>query len=723
MPLCALLVFAGIISVTVSSTPGGAPKESAQLPAVWRQWVRADTYSSTAVLKALKRGVDDYKAERYASALDALLGDRDAKTTAIGDYILFYRAKSRMQLKRYKEALEDFRLLEKRFPNSSLGKESLMGQCQASLELNDGKTILAILNSHAPETNSETLYYQARALDIEKNKKQAMALYLQNYSEYPTSKYALLAERYLLLLSPGELKGARNYDLRLQRAENLLKENKIGEARTVLSALGRATAPDSKSSQKRSLLMGEVGYRQGKTTAELSVALADLNKVTAADPALHARAIYLEGVCNRKMDREQNLLALRDKALKLYPSSSHTDELCFSAAAYYDANYESQKGRKAYEVLYRAFPNGRHAEFALWKLALFSYFAGQYKEAAPGFWKYLLSYPNPPSAASAMYWMGRSYEKLGDSTKAKYLYRRTRSVANDSYYGRRAREAEISLNELKAGENAVIAGLDFKQVTSVCDGIAFKPVLLPEPDGNGAPIIERARQLVAADLPDLAISELRWGNRRYPQNDGIFSCIISWVYAKKGVYNESIFSLRRIFPDYNVRPMDSLYEEVWQTLYPMPHWQTISTQAAKSKIEPTLILAVIRQESAFDEKAKSKANALGLMQILPSTGRTLATQAKIARYTSNSLFKAETNITLGTQFLASLLRRYEKPELALAAYNAGGTRVDRWLKEYGNADMAEFVEQIPFSETRSYVKQVLGNKAHYDLLVSSTQIK
>jgi len=136
-----------------------------------------------------------------------------------------------------------------------------------------------------------------------------------------------------------------------------------------------------------------------------------------------------------------------------------------------------------------------------------------------------------------------------------------------------------------------------------------------------------------------------------------------------------------------------------------------------------LILAVIRQESAFDEKAKSKANALGLMQILPSTGRTLATQAKIARYTSNSLFKAETNITLGTQFLASLLRRYEKPELALAAYNAGGTRVDRWLKEYGNADMAEFVEQIPFSETRSYVKQVLGNKAHYDLLVSSTQIK
>jgi soluble lytic murein transglycosylase len=719
MPLWTLLVFAGIISETITLKSGGTPSDSAQLPAVLRQWARADTYSSTEALRAFKRGVAYYNTEHYASALDALPGDPDAKKTAIGDYILFYRAKSRILTNQYKEALEDFRLLEKQYPNSSLGKDSLMGQCQASLGLNDAKSVLAILNSHKAETNSEILYYQAKALDIDGEKNRAIALYLQIYSGYPTSKYSPLAERCLLSLSPGALKGAHNYNLRLQRAESLLKANDTRGARTMLSALGGAPAPDSKSSQKRSLLMAEAEYRLGRIT----VALSNLNKVTAADPALHARAIYLEGACSRKTDRIQSLLALRDKALKLYPLSSDTEELCFSAATYFDVNYEAQKGRKAYEILYQAFPNGRHAEIALWKLALFSYFAGQYNEAALGFWKYLLAYSNPPSAGSAMYWMGRCYEKLGDHANAGYLYRRTRSLANDSYYGKRAREAEASLKESKTGGNIAISGLDFKQVASVCDGIAFQPVLLPEPDGNGTQLIERAHQLVAADLPDLAISELRWGIRRYPQNDNIFYCIMSLINAKKGDYDESISCLRRVFPDYNVRPMETLYEGVWQALFPVFHWETISTQAARAKVDPTLILGVIRQESAFKEKARSKANALGLMQILPSTGQKLAKQAKIARYNSKSLFNAETNIVLGTQFLASLLQQYGRTELALAAYNAGQTRVDRWLEEYGKGDMAEFVERIPFSETRGYVKQVLSNKAHYDLLASSTQIR
>jgi soluble lytic murein transglycosylase len=130
-------------------------------------------------------------------------------------------------------------------------------------------------------------------------------------------------------------------------------------------------------------------------------------------------------------------------------------------------------------------------------------------------------------------------------------------------------------------------------------------------------------------------------------------------------------------------------------------------------------LAVIRQESAFEENARSRANARGLMQILPSTGRNLARQARVTRFNAKKLYQADTNITLGTRFLASLLQQYGKSELALAAYNAGDSRVDRWLKEWGNLDMAEFVEQIPFSETRAYVKQVLNNKVRYSSLTSS----
>jgi soluble lytic murein transglycosylase len=133
-----------------------------------------------------------------------------------------------------------------------------------------------------------------------------------------------------------------------------------------------------------------------------------------------------------------------------------------------------------------------------------------------------------------------------------------------------------------------------------------------------------------------------------------------------------------------------------------------------------LILGLIRQESAFDGKARSRSNARGLMQILPSTGRTLARTERIRNYNAAKLFDPEINILLGTRHLTSLLKRYGSTELALAAYNAGSSRVDRWVSLFGKEDPAQFVEQIPFGETRNYVKQVLSNKAFYELTRSSS---
>jgi len=253
---------------------------------------------------------------------------------------------------------------------------------------------------------------------------------------------------------------------------------------------------------------------------------------------------------------------------------------------------------------------------------------------------------------------------------------------------------------------------------STCNGIRFRPILLSELNGGGTHVVERARQLVAAVLPDLALTELRWGIRNYPRNEDIFSFIMSRIHAARGDYNESISSLRGAFPDYGARLKEDLPDEVWELLFPVPYRDIIATHAAKAQIDVDLILGIIRQESAFEERAQSKANARGLMQILPSTGRKLARQAKIRGYGTASLFRAETNIALGTRFFASLLEQFGKTELALAAYNAGPNRVERWLREYGDGDMAEFVERIPFSETRGYIKQVLGNRAHYNLLAS-----
>ena len=127
-----------------------------------------------------------------------------------------------------------------------------------------------------------------------------------------------------------------------------------------------------------------------------------------------------------------------------------------------------------------------------------------------------------------------------------------------------------------------------------------------------------------------------------------------------------------------------------------------------------MVLALIRQESAFQEDARSSANARGLMQVLPGTGRRIAREAGVGPYTSGKLYQPETNIALGIHYMTELLERYPgRIELMLAAYNAGENRVERWLEDFGNVNLGEFVERIPFSETRGYVKQVLTNAAHY----------
>jgi len=706
----ALFIF--FISIALSSLPLGLPRDSLEIPDAIRHWNESGYPISTDILSALKQGKDAFSEDRYSAALDILLNSQEARNLLLGDYIMLYRAKSNLQLKHHQEALEDFRFLELQFPQSTLLREAFIGQCQVLLELNDPKAVLALLDKQKQYSGSDTTFYQARALQLDGKMDQAIALYLQIYSKYAGSYYSQSAEDYLQALAPKAFKGANNYNFRLQKAENLIKAKNYANARILLVALGKVLAPDKKISQKRNLLLAETDYDLKKTAA----ALASLKTITTVDPILQAKALSLEGSCRRRLDQEKAFLELRDKALKLYPKSSDTEELCYSVATYYDVEYKSENARNAYKVLYNAFPKGQHAQRAQWKLALAAYFAGQWDEAALGFWNYLLENTNPSSAGSAMYWMGRCYAKLGNIGEARYLFDRTQALGSESYYGRRAREANAALVESGNTSGNPIAGIDFKKVTSVCDSIHYSSLSLKEPDIDGIRTLERAKQLTAADLQDLALSELRWGIQQYPQNSRIFYYVMAQISAGKDNLNSAFSYMQNVFPDYSGRTLDALPEDIWKLLYPMRHLEIIAERS--SGLEPAFILGVIRQESGFKINAQSKANARGLMQLLPSTALKLARSTNLPRSKAKNLFDAENNITLGTLHMSYLMKQYGKAELALAAYNAGESRVDRWLQEFGNSDMAEFVEQIPFSETRNYVKQILSNWFHYEALIA-----
>ena len=658
--------------------------------------------------------MEEYQQGRYSSSLARLPDQNAAAQTAVADLALFYRVQCNLALDKPEEALKDLRLIQNRYPASAQTPQALLAEAQVWLKIGRPENAFAALKNPALEESSDTISLKAQAYEAAGNRAEAVRLYLRLYSDFVGSKYSTPAMERLQVLEPKALTPRSNFNALLQRADNLLGIGRNSEAKTLLLKMTKTDAPTDIAYEKRNLLLGQAEYNRERNTSAMSY----LKNVTSADPEAHSRAVYLQGACYRRLDQEEAFLASRDTALRLYPQSSWTEKLLYSVATYYDVDHRLEQAHASYKTIVECFPKGEYAQRARWKAALISYVRKDYDGALQQFWASLAEHKDPVSASAALFWMGRACEKLGDLKRAEYLYGRVTALTNESYYGQRAREAGAALNETKGVNSRTYSGLDFDSVTRIVGGLGLPSPGFPDPSQAVMQIIERARQLAAAGLTDLALAELRQGIKRFP-DDKSLGYVASRVYESMDDTYGVITTLRRTFPNYDSQPPNALPDQVWELLFPVRHWKTISEQADKSGIDGALVLSIIRQESAFKEGARSAANARGLMQVLPGTGRRLARGAGVSRYTTSKLYRADTNIVLGIRQLSSLLERYNRRlELVLAAYNAGEHRVDRWLRDFGDTDGAEFVERIPFSETRGYVKQVLTNMAHYKRLTA-----
>jgi soluble lytic murein transglycosylase len=673
-------------------------------PLVWK-------YPATllSTLDAFGRGVTHFSGGDFASALAALPDDAAGGASQINDYISLYRTKAYLALDRNQEALGLLRAHQNRYPGSPLREEAVLGEARALLKMHDPSAALAILEKLQRGDDADAVSVRGQALEAAGKRSEAIRLYLRVYAEYVDPARSTLAEERLRALASDFLTRTENRDILLRRGGNLIRAGKNQEARTLLLRMASAKISGLQA-QTCYLLLGEA-YANLKRIPE---ALRYLRRVT--NPSLAAQAIYLEGVCYRNRQNEVSFLEARDRALRLYPQSPFTERLLYSLAAFYDVDNRVDSAREAYRTILLSFPKGESVGRALWRLALYSYGEKRYEESLNGFWQCLLINPEPRAAIAPAFWMGRSCERLGDFENAAYFFRRVQELTANSYYGRQARQSLVALKSFAPVAPGNRPRIDFALIRQKLGALRPEAVTIPKASEDASRIIERSRQLAAAGLLDLALSELGQGRSDYPDSDKILSYAMSRIYQSKEDHLSAITTLRRAFPDYADLPSPLLPNELWDIFFPVRHIRLIKENAARHDLDPNLVLALIRQESAFQTSACSSADARGLMQILPATARSLAREAHMARFTVSMLYQPETNIALGTRHLASLFQRYGgRVELALAAYNAGHGRVDRWLQEFGDTDSMEFVERIPFSETRGYVKQVLSSKAHYEL--------
>ena len=229
------------------------------------------------------------------------------------------------------------------------------------------------------------------------------------------------------------------------------------------------------------------------------------------------------------------------------------------------------------------------------------------------------------------------------------------------------------------------------------------------------------RALAAAGLYDDALREVQYAQRVWGDN-AVLQATSAWIRHQQGLglkatdrFNAlrgAITTMRRAYPQFMAAGGETLPPDLLQIIFPLDYWPLIKKYSDLHKLDPYLIAALMAQESTFTAEIRSHANAYGLMQIIPSTGRRYARKLGI-RFTTASLTNAETNVRLGTLYFKELMDRFGGAHYALASYNAGESRVARWLQESPGLERDEFIDNIPFAETQTYVKRILGTAEDY----------
>jgi soluble lytic murein transglycosylase len=323
-------------------------------------------------------------------------------------------------------------------------------------------------------------------------------------------------------------------------------------------------------------------------------------------------------------------------------------------------------------------------------------------------------YADSKYGENALYFLGKQSESDKDAGSARACYERLAAKFPNTYY---AVSARAKLKEISAAPNPdTVAFLDQIHWPSPDSFPSFTP-------GDRVNLrLHRAALLASSGMQDLSEGELKFGARNDHEQSNVYAFELAKLASARSAPEEAMIDIRVFAPGYLFMPLDQAPAQFWQLAFPFPYRAAVQQYSVAQNLDPFLVAALIRQESEWDPRVISHANAYGLMQLVPKTGRQLARHFGIKRLSPQQLLIPTRNIQLGTLYFHDLLASAGgQPELALASYNAGPSRLNLWRGWGPFREPAEFIEIVPFHETREYIQLVLRNADLYRRLYSGTK--
>jgi soluble lytic murein transglycosylase len=570
----------------------------------------------------------------------------------------------------------------------------------------------------------EALFDRAEALQaLGRSAAEGAAAYRKVWAETAAESWATRANDRLEELAksaePGQVTviTSRSTDELVSRGMLLFEANQNVQAEAVFSTALAQPGLDKATSCKIRFHLAQSVWKQRqrpRAAPLFDAAIADCQ--AAKDNDLLVRSLYQGARSYASTGNKDRAIALYARIEQDHPDHRLTDDARLRAAEVLTDMGKDDEAEKLLGNLADRYPKGDMAPEALWRLALAKWRTRDYDKALHWLEQILRRYPREDiwyADGRALYWKARVLEKRGDSKRALESYERAVREYPLSVY------TLFSLERMRRESPQARAALLRELRSHMHESEQTSPWSFGKQIIFGEPGFLRAVDFARMGLGSEARRELsRLGLGIGSKGDSAPTGGREDVYwitailldrgrqwsAAHSIPRYKLTGFRHAYPD-GGRP-----EAEWRIGYPKAFPEIVAKHCHANKVPEALQWAIMREESSFSPRAESFANAMGLTQMMTRTARRFAKWP----VTREALFDPDKNLEVGSRFLAFLLEHYERAvPLVISGYNAGEGGVDRWLRERGDVDLDEFIETIPFDETRGYTKRVLSSYLAY----------
>ena len=657
----------------------------------------------TGTLAKLLRARIKFENQDFAGAAAILNSDVFRNKTHLADHALWLRGKALQLAGDHGPAMEVLAKMLRDFPESIRVRDAKLMWSTSSIAAGRAVDVSPFLIQMSEKNDADALLLTAKAFEAQGSQADAIAYYRRTYFFAAGSAAAKEAEAKLTSL--GQPLTPQTADEQLARADKLFAAKNYNDAAAAYILLA-SSFPDSLTP---------------KTRLKRLTALANSGKMPDAQSAFAS----LPESANEREEGYRQLVLGYAKAKLWAQARAAADEMRAKfpngklvAKTFIDAGLAARDAKNRVDEGYflntavSSFPNAIEVAQAQFESAWFQHMGKNFALSSQMLTEHLARYSGKDTTnrGIAGYWAARDSERAGKTAEACALYEGTAYRYGANWYGYLALGRLTSMkaqgscrSTIPPNDTVARAVANLKIVT-----VAGETSTEKELDR-----VEKSDELSIIGMFDWAIDELNEA-KKTAGNSPKINLALARHYRWKGDNTAAFLALKSSYPDYAQMFPEEMGREEWAIFYPLTNWNEIKYWSGERRLDPYQVAGMIRQESVFMPAAKSPANAHGLMQLLVPTAQSVAKKyvSKTSMVTAAALYQPPLNIELGTAYFRDQLDKFGRIEFVAMAYNAGPGRVPQW-RAILPPEMDDFVEAIPFKETRLYVQGIIRNTAQY----------